>query len=647
MISFLRRFVVESWLGRVLAIVIFLAFVGWGVGDVLTNMADDPAIVAKVGSQKITTHDFAAALQAEMPRIAQQMGMPDVAHIPANVRQPMANEILQRLIGQAQVLAAARDYGIQVPDVAVRDEIFAMPYFQGRNGQFDRQKFNAMLANAGMTEQRLIGLVRDDLTARAVMEPLSTGAHVPDLVVNRTYGFETVTRVLDVLRIPFSSQAEPATPDEATLKRFYDNHPWMFQSPEYRHARIVVLSPETVATQSPATDEELHQLYDARKDHFNQPELRSVQLVTSSDQAAAQAVQTLWKGGADWTQIQAAAKNSAAVEFNDARPSVLPSATLQKLVFGARQGSIQGPEKTDTGWVVFRVTKVTPPHSESFDDAKSTLRDEIAKAKGPAMISASVPKLQDALAGGGMDTIPTGLGVTPAAGFLDAKGLTKDGTPAPLPASGELRDAIVARVFEQAKGAAPQLIEAKAQPQQGQPPASLGWYAVSVDEITPSQPQPYDAVKDKVLAAWKEQARHHEADEKATALYVAAGQKGGVAAVAPVGSDLQKNVMISRARPVETLPRDLMGIALRMPVGRSVMVEDDKGFVVATVTAVQHPDPKADTIGIGRVRDGMTESLSSDMTAAFIQSLGERYKAKIIAAGARAAMTQAGFGDGS
>lgn len=186
MISFLRRFVVESWLGRILAIVIFLAFVGWGVGDVLTNMADDPAIVAKVGSQKITTRDFAAALQAEMPRIAQQMGMPDVAHIPANVRQPMANEILQRLVGQAQVLEAAKDYGIQVPDSAVRDEIFGMPYFQGKNGQFDRQKFNSALANAGMTEQRLIGLVRDDLTARAVMEPLSTGAHVSDLVVNRT-----------------------------------------------------------------------------------------------------------------------------------------------------------------------------------------------------------------------------------------------------------------------------------------------------------------------------------------------------------------------------------------------------------------------------------------------------------------------------
>ncbi|NHN89326.1 peptidylprolyl isomerase [Acetobacter conturbans] len=648
MISFLRRFVVESWIGRILAGVIFLAFVGWGVGDVLTNMADDPAVVATIGSQKISTRDFAAALQAEMPRLAQQMGAPDVAHIPPALRQQMGNEILQRLVSQSQVLEAAHEYGISVPDSLVRNEIFAMPYFQGKNGAFDRQRFNAALANAGMSEERLITLVRNDLAARAVMEPLSTGAHVPDVLVNRTYGYETATRVVDVARVPFASVAFPSAPDEATLKRFYTNHPWLFRSPEYRHARIVVLSPETVAAQTPASEDELHHLYDAQKERFNQPELRSVQLVTSSDQASAEAVATLWKGGAEWNQIQASAKGSAAVEFNDARASLLPSATLQKLVFTAAPTSIQGPSKTDTGWVVFRVTKVSPPHATSFEDAKPTLQDEITKGRGPAIVSTNEPKLRDAIAGGGLDSIPTNLGAAAAAGFLDGKGMTKDGEAAPLPASGDLRTAIIDRIFAQDKGAPPQLAEAKGAPvAQGQPAPSLGWYAVSVDEITPSQPQSFEAAHDRVLLAWQLDARRHVANVAATALYVNAGKNGGVSSVAPAGTDLRKGLMVSRARPVDDLPRDLMTVLLRMPAGRTVMDGDDKGFLVATVTAVQHPDPKSDSLGMGRVRDGLTDSLSNDMTSAFIQSLGARYKAKIIPAGVHAAMGEAGFGDGS
>ncbi|MFT8718888.1 SurA N-terminal domain-containing protein [Acetobacter sp.] len=649
MISFLRRFVVESWLGRILAGVIFLAFVGWGIGDVITNAADDPTVVAKVGSQKITTREFAAALQAEMPRLAQQIGAPDVAHIPGMLRQQMANEILKRLVGQSQVLEAAKAYGVVVPDSAVRDEIFSMPYFQGKTGTFDRQRFNAALANAGMTEQRLISLVRNDLTARAVMEAFATGAHVPDLLINRTYTFETATHVFDVVRVPFGAQAAPSTPDEATLKRFYTNHPWMFRSPEYRHAKIVVLSPQTVTAQLQVSDDELHHLYDEQKERFNRPELRSVQIVTSSDQAAANAVSTLWKGGADWKQIQTAAKDSAAVDFNDARASALPSATLQKLVFGAPENSVQGPEKTETGWVVFRVTKITPPRAQSFEDAKETLHAEIVQSRGPAMVNANVSKLQDAIAGGGLDSISTDLGAAAAAGFLDAKGLTKEGEPAPLPASGELRDAIVSHIFEQGKGAPPQLVEAKSSADKaGQPAQSLGWYAVSVDDVTPSQPQAFESVHDKVLAAWQEDERRHAANVAATALYVKAEKGGGVASVVPAcSSDLKTGLMISRARPAEDVPTELAQIVLRMPANSTVMTETANGFLVATVTGVRHLDPKADSLGTGRVRDGLTESLGSDMTSAFILSLDQRYKVKTIPAAVRAAMSDAGFGDGS
>ncbi|MBO1360512.1 SurA N-terminal domain-containing protein [Acetobacter sacchari] len=647
MISFLRRFVVDSWVGRVLALVIFIAFVTWGVGDVISNLGDDPSVAASVGSRKISSRELATALQAELPQMAQRMGAPDIKNLPPQFRNQMAQQVLQRLIGQAQVLEAGAAMGLVVPDSAVREEIFAMPYFKDKDGKFDRKLFDSRMAQAGMTEQRLIGLVRDDLAGRGVLDATLSGAHVPDVLVSRTYGFETETRVLDVLHIPFASEPMPQDPDDATLRRFYTNHPWLFVSPELRHARVVVLSPDTVASTVSATDEEMHRLYDAQKERFHLPELRSVQLVTAPDETQAQAIATVWRGGATWAQVQAAAKDSAAVEFDDARESSLPSEALQKLVFSAPADTVQGPVKVDTGWVVFHVVKVTPPKDTGFDDAKASLKDQIVKARAPETVNANVKKLQDAIAGGGLDAIPSDLGAAAAAGTLDSAGMTKDGEPAPLPASGALRDAVVARIFSQAKGAPPVLTEATAPAKQGQPGQSLGWYAVSVDDVTVSQPVPFDQARARVIAAWRDEARRHAADEQATGLYLAAQQQGGIAAVAPTGADLKKGVFASRARPPEGLPEDLAQTVLRMPAGRSVMGEDSESYIVVTATAVQHPDPAADSLGFGRVRDGLTDSLTSDLTGVLTRSLGERYKAKIVPAGVKAALDMAGFGDGS
>lgn len=649
MITFLRHFVVDSWIGRLLAILVFVAFVGWGVGDVISNLADDPSTAAVVGARKISTRELAAALQAEMPRIAQQMGMPDPSRIPPPLRQEMVKQILHRLMGQAAILESAKDYGLVVPDEVVRDEIFSMPYFKGKDGKFDRALLNSRLASAGMTEKRLISLVRDDLAGRGVLEPLTAGAHVPEFVVNRIYDYETETRVLDVLHVPFTSVPLPAVPSDAVLNTFYTAHKAEFRSPEYRHARIVILSPETVADRVQATDEEMHRLYDAESQKYHVPELRSVGMVTTHDEAAAQAVATLWKGGADWAQVQAAAKGSAVVALDDTRASALPFAGLRNAVFSAPVNEVQGPVKTENGWSVFRVTKVSAPHDTSFDEAKADLRDQIVKARAPEAVSSRVPKLQDAIAGGGLDTIPADLGAAAASGSLDRHGMTKDGEPAPLPGSPALRDAVIAQIFSQAKGAPPKLTEVPApQARQGQPPqGSPGWYAVSVDDITPAQDQPFAAVRDKVIAAWQEDAQHQAAQQKAAALLSAAKAHGGLAAAAGADGGVQKDQMVSRARPLADAPDAFMDSVMALKSGDSAMGSDASGYVVATVTAIRHLDPKADSLGVSRVRDGMTDTLASDVSSAFIHSLEGRYKTKIIQAGVRAAANQAGFGDGS
>ncbi|GBQ91763.1 peptidyl-prolyl cis-trans isomerase [Gluconacetobacter johannae DSM 13595] len=618
MISFLRHAFVDSWLGRVIAGLLFLAFVGWGVGDVLSNMGSERAdVVAHVGPNTITTDAFMGAVQSEMPQVARQMGLADASQIPVATRREAARQVLQRLVMQSEVALSADRHGLIVPDDVLRDEVFGLRDFKGPDGRFDRKLFDTRLRQIGMTEGRLLDLVRTDIASRALMEPIRNSARAPETMVRRAFDFDAQTRTLDLVRIAIGDQSAP-TPDPAQQRRFYDNHPWLFQTPEYRHARIVVLSPETIARSMEVPEEELHRLYDAQQAKYHLPETRTVQIVTAPDEASARTVAAQWQAGATWAQVQAAAKGSASVQMDGVRAASIPSPALSKLVFAAPVDSLQGPTQTDTGWVVFKVTQVLPPHDTDFAAARQELHDQIAQARAGEQVGVRVQQLQDAIAGGGLDRIPDTLGASATGGTLDAQGRTQSGDAAPIPASGEARLAILARIFSQAKGANPTLVQGPDQT----------WYAVSVDSVTPGQIQAFSAISDQAAAAWQDEARRHAANVQATDLYLAAKTKGGVALSAPAAQVVHSPPLV-RGRQTTGVPDSLAQLAFRIgAIGQSVMVEEPDGFYVATLTAITRPDPSTQPMQVGRIRTGLSQSIAEDIEMSYAMALQNDVKPK-------------------
>lgn len=620
MISFLRHVFVDSWLGRVIAIVLFLAFVGWGVGDVLSNIGSERAdVIARVGDQTVTTNDFLSAVQNELQQVARQAGVSDPSQLPAATRRQAAEQVLQRLVMQSEIILSAARQGVTVPDDALREEVFGLPAFKGPDGRFDRKLLDSRLQQIGMTEARLLELIRSDLAVRALIEPIQNGARAPEIMVRQAFDFDAQTRTIDLVSLKLTAQAAPA-PDAAQLRRFYDNHPWLFQTPEFRHARIVVLSPDSVAQSVEIPDAELKRMYDAEAAKYHVPETRSVQIVTAPSQARAQAIADQWKAGADWARIQAEAKDAAAVQMDNVRQAGIPSVALAKLVFAAPVDGLQGPAQVDTGWVVFKVTLITPPHDTDFAVARQELRDQVARGQAVELIGQRVQKLQDAIAGGGLDHIPDNLGAAAIAGTLDARGMTQGGETAPIPASAALRQAIIEKVFSQAKGANPTLVQGP----------ENGWYAVAVDSIAPSQLQPFDAASAQVRAAWDDEARRHAANVAATALYLAAKAHGGVAAAAAAaGQQVEHPAPLERGRPADGVPDELARLAFRFDTaGQTLMLDGPDGFYVATLTAITHPAPATQTMRVARIRTGLSQAMADDIGMSYAAALQQVTKPK-------------------
>lgn len=620
MISALRHVFVDSWLGRILAFLIFLAFIGWGVGDIFTNLGGTNAdTVARIGKRRITADDLSRGIRSELPQMAQQMGVGDPSQIPQAERAQVAREVLQRLVTQQEVLLAADRNGMHVPDALVRDEVFGMPYFHGANGQFDRKVFDQRMAQAGLTERRVLDMVRDDITVRGLLDGMGDTVRVPSTILHRLLDFDAAQHVLDVVRVNAGAMAAPPAPTDAQLHRYYDNHPWEFRTAAYRHAKVVVLSTETVARSIDIPDADLKRLYDFQSQRYHVPETRSLEVLTFQDQAKAQQAVQDWKSGASWDAVQKDNHDAAAVSLPDTRQSDVPNPELAKASFGAAQGEIQGPLKTETGWVVFRVIDIKAPHNVDFAQAKDALREEVAKAQAPQVLSARMARFQDAVAGSAdLEHVPADIGAVPAQGSLDAQGMTKEGEPAPLPGDAALRQAIVARIFSQPQNAKPSIVQG--------PKGSA--FAVLVDQVEPGAVKPFDSVHDQVASAWTDAARRHAADVQAAGLFNKAKQSGGVArAVAntPDAAMLQSGVSFSRVRPA-AIPQELAQLALGTPVGQSAMLNVDDDYYVVTVTGVRAPDAATTKELTDRLEPQLRQSMQNDIPMTFVRGLEQRVK---------------------
>ena len=130
-------------------------------------------------------------------------------------------------------------------------------------------------------------------------------------------------RSADMVEFPLAAAPEPPAPSDADLQRWYDNHPDLYSSPEYRRIKAVVLSPQTLAKDIPITDADLQAAYEQHKADYVTLAKRSAQVVSAPDEEKAKALAATWQGGADWDAMQKAAQDAGGSAIAlDAPPSV-------------------------------------------------------------------------------------------------------------------------------------------------------------------------------------------------------------------------------------------------------------------------------------------------------------------------------------
>jgi peptidyl-prolyl cis-trans isomerase D len=610
------RSLLEHWIARVLFVLLFVAFVFWGASNVLTLVGSGSA-VAHVAGQPVDMSLLQSEYQKELAAAMQNNPAPDLA-----ARQQVAQAAMTTILRQQMLQLEEQRLRVMVPDSVLRQSITSVPAFQ-TNGVFDQAKFAQVLQQNNSSPDQFLALVRRDLGAQQIVEALTAGVAPPQALTDQVFDFVSEQRAAEKVDIAAASQPAPVLPGDPVLQRYWRNHRSAFTAPEYREAKIVILSAQTLAPAQSVSDAEIQAAYAASYGKQVAAPTRSVQVITAPDAASAARLASLWTTGASWAAMQAAATKAggSGEELDNATQTQIPNPALGSAVFAAAANTIGGPLQGGMGYFVFNVTGINPGGAPPLSTVAAQIKQQIQLQKAQQQVNQDVDNVQDALAGqAALDQLPGNLGLVAVEGTLDVNGNTPDGTPAPIPGGNDLRNAIVKAIFAAHLGDPAQLITGPGN----------SYFAFTVDTITPPTVQPYDAVKQKVAVAWIQDAMLREAEVKAAALLNAVNNGQSLDKVASAGGySVSMLPPLTRNAPPSGVSNDMVQILFSLKLGQATMLQTQTGFTVAALTTITRPKQQDDPADATQVEQAMTKSLSNDTVASFIAGLQARDKVRI------------------
>jgi foldase protein PrsA len=133
------------------------------------------------------------------------------------------------------------------------------------------------------------------------------------------------------------------------------------------------------------SDAEITKYYNENKSRFAQPERRDLLVVLTKTKAKADEAKAAIEGG---QAFGAVAKEFSIDPSSKAQGGKLPAVAegqqeqaFDKAIFSAKKGVLTGPVKTQFGYYVFKVTKVTPATQQSQQQASATIKQLLASQK--------------------------------------------------------------------------------------------------------------------------------------------------------------------------------------------------------------------------------------------------------------------------
>lgn len=602
----------SNWLGKTIMAVVMgvliISFGIWGIADIFKGFGQ--STVAKIGSTEISLNEFRQIYTDRLQQISRQFGRPLT---PDQARAfGLDRQVLQQTIAEAALDEEARRLGLGQSDEQIRHVIMNDPNFKGLDGNFDANRFQAMIRNFGYTEQRYVAEQRKVSLRRQITGTIGAGLEPPKAMIDVLTRFQNEQRSIEFVRLDAAQAGTIDAPSPEALAAYFEDHKVQFRAPEYRKIAFVVISPEEIGKWTEVSDEDAKKLFEQRKDRLGTPEKRQIQQLVFPNVAEAQAARERLVGGMSFEDLGKERGLSASdVDLGLVTKSSLDAA-VGNAAFALPEGEISQPIQGALGTSIVKVGKIEPGSEADYAKLASDIKREIAADRARLKVADLRDKMEDER-GGGASVIDAAqkLGLTAVTiDAVDRSGRAPNGQPvANIPQGLD----VVSQAFNTDVGVDNDAISFK---------GGYVWYDVLA--ITPSRDRNLDEVRDQVEARWRQDQIATKLKAKAAEM-VQKLEAGGKLAdeAAAIGAKVETATGFKRDDTPAGVPGAVVAAAFRTAkdgVGQTP-VSGASEVIVFRVIDIVDPAVDAASDAVKKLKETLDRAQTEEQIASYVNKL--------------------------
>ena len=370
----------QGWIAWFIVGLITIPFALWGVNSYLTGPSD--VVVAEVNGHDIKQAELQQSIQQYRDQMRRMMGE---QFDPSLFEGALVKRnILDGLIEQRLIQDANAELGQQVSDAEVSTLVMNTPAFQ-RDGKFDSEYYEMVLARAGYNPSRYEARLRSDLMAQELTQNIQSTVLATPQALAENLRLQQQKREIAYGLVPAQDFMEQVEVTDEEVKAIYEKNEASYTSPEHIKVNYLQLSVDDIAAGLTVDEADLKKFYADNQDKFVGPVQRRVShiLVEGDDEGALAQIEALAQRlvqGEDFAALakEASADSGSAAQGGDLgffQRDVMDPAFEEAAFSLENIGDVSEPVKTEFGYHLIKLTGIKEAEGQSFADA----RDEVEK----------------------------------------------------------------------------------------------------------------------------------------------------------------------------------------------------------------------------------------------------------------------------
>ena len=384
-------------LGIALIILLVFAFSIWGVGDIFRGY--NANILAKIGDRELNAQNYLFNFNREVNRISNQLER--IVTTEEAINSGLHYQILDRSLVELSANAASDEIGLIASDDAIKKRILSTNAFKNAFNQFDRNIFEQIIRQNGLTEDSFLVLERDSHVLSQLSKSVFRDINPPSALNNLLFRYQFERRNVDYIIISPDEISQEDEVDKNEIEIFYNENINLYKTEETRDFSVISLNVSTLSKLENVSDEEINIFYEDNKYNYYEPEKRSYYLIPYfSNEDAIKALENYNSNG-DIEKILI----DRNLNINDVDQGLITfddgiSESVSETAFNASLNQLSGPTESPFGPSLIYVNEIISEKEIKIEEIKDQIIIDIQKDKAKDKVYSLYGEIEDLRAEG-------------------------------------------------------------------------------------------------------------------------------------------------------------------------------------------------------------------------------------------------------